>query len=211
MASNSILAEIASFGTAAAEGGGVKTFVNVYHVQRTSPSGTLNKVNVEAGFNTAITPSVLAALSIDYTQTYNTIRMLDDALDLASTVIRSGVGARTGDRLPDFAAACLRQYTATRGRFARGSKHFGPVAELDTLGDTLVSGALTRFRAIGTAIVAGFTDSDGNVWQSVVVSRLPPAQYRVNPTTIRSYQITGTLLNLTVGTMKRRKVRSLAS
>lgn len=211
MASNSILAEIAAFGTAAAEGGGVKTFVNVYHFQRTSPSGTLVKANVEAGFNSSITPPTLAALSVDYTQTYNTCRMLDDALDLAITVPRTGVGARTGDRLPDFASACLRLYTATRGRFARGSKHVGPVAESDTLGDTLVSGALTRFRAIGTYIVSGFTDSDGNVWQSVVVSRLPPAQYKINPCTIRSYQVTSTLLNLTVGTMKRRKVKSLAS
>ena len=176
MASNSILCELAANGTAAAEGGGVKTFVNVYHFQRTSPSGTLDKAHIEASFNSTITPPTLAALSVDYTQTYNTVRMLDDALDLAITVPRSGVGAITGDRLPDFASACLRLYTATRGRFARGSKHFGPVAESDTLGDTLVSGALTRYRAIGTYIVTGFTDSDGNVWKSVVVSRLPPAQ-----------------------------------
>ena len=211
MASTSILAEISAFATAVAEGGGVKTFVNVYQFQRTSPAGTLDKSHVESAFNTAINPSVLAALSIDYTQVYDTVRMLDDALDIPTVVVRSGVGARTGQRLPDFNAATLRLNSATRGRFARGSKHYGPVAESDSLGDALEAAAVTRFKAIGTAILAGFTDSDGNVWLPVVVSRKAPAQYKTNPCVIRSYQITSTVLNSTLGTMRRRKVRSLAA
>lgn len=212
MASTSLCCEIAMLAVSASEGGGVKNFANVFHFQRTSPSGTLNKTNVEAAFNTAITPSILAALNLDYTQTMDTIRMIDDAMDPVVAVTRSGVGGRSGGRLPDFAAATIRMNSATRGRFARGSKHFGPLAISDTAGDVELSpGAITRFTAIGTAILAGFTDSDGNVWLPVILSRKPPAQYRVNPVTLVTYQCTATILNKTVGTMRRRKVKSLAA
>lgn len=211
MASNSLCAEIVATGTAAAEGGGVKTFVNVYHFQRTSPSGTLDKAHVESVFNSGVMAPVLAALSVDYTQVHNSVRMIDDPFDIPTVVTRSGVGAIANDRLPDFNAAVLRMYSATRGRFARGSKHYGPVAESDTLGDTLISAALTRFRAIGTAVLAGFTDSDGNVWQAVILSRKPPASYTPPTVNLVTYRCVSTLVNLTVGTMKRRKVKSLAA
>lgn len=212
MASNSWCAEITMLATAAAAGAGVKNFANVYHFRRTSNGGTLVKANVEAAFYAAISPSILAALSVDYTQIGDSCRMIDDALDSPIFVVRSGVGARTGDRLPDFAAATIRLYTATRGRFARGSKHFGPIAESDSLGDAEVTPTqITRLRAIGTAMLAGFTDSDGNIWKLVVLSRKPPAQYAVNPTTLVTYECTSTLVNLTLGTMRRRKVPSLAS
>jgi len=212
MASNSIIAEISMLAVAAAEGGGVKNFANIYHFQRTSPSGTLNKSHVEAEFNTAITPSILAALGVDYTQTFDTVRMVDDALDPAIAVARTGVGARSGLRLPDFSAVTIRLNTATRGRFARGSKHFGPIAQSDCIGDTALSPtAIARFQTIATAILTGFTDADGNVWLPIILSRVPPAQFKVNPVIYQSYQINAAVVNLTIGTMHRRKVPSLAA
>jgi hypothetical protein len=212
MASNSLCAEISMLGIAAAEGAGVKKFANVFHFQRTSPSGTLDKGHVESMFNTVIVPPILAAISVDYTQTYTNVRMVDDALDPTTTVTRTGVGGRSGNRLPDFASFCIQMKSATRGRFARGSKHFGPIAVSDTLGDTEITPTtITRLNAIVTVLLAGFTDSDGNVWQGVILSRKPPAQYAINPTTLVTYRNTACVVNLTIGTMRRRKVPSLAA
>lgn len=212
MASTSVCVEIATLAVAASEGGGVKNFANIYHFRRPSPTGTLNKANVETAFNTAITPSVLAALSIDYTQTMDNVRMIDDALDPILSVTRSGVGGRGGERLPDFCAVGMRMNSATRGRFARGSKHYGPIAESDSIGDVFLNpAAIARFQAIAAAVLAGFTDSDGNLWQPVILSRKPPAQYLTNPVTLVTYPCIACIVNKTIGIMKRRKVRSLAA
>lgn len=201
--------QIVSYGYATAIGGGVKNFINVYYFRRTGTGNPLVKANIEAAFQTAIMSKVLAAVSVSYTQIQNTVRFIEDALDPPIGFAEVGVGAIAGDRAPDFVAVTLQLRTMVRGRFARGSKHYGPIAESDTLGDTLVAGAVTRFNAIGTALTTGFTDADANTWFPSVVSNKPPAQYKVNPVTLIANDVTSTLLNKSMGTMRRRKIRTV--
>lgn len=202
-------AQVVAYGVSASQGGGTKNIVNVFNFQRTTDVNPLSKTNIEGAFNTAIMTPMLAALSVDYTQTHVTVRFIDDALDAPASVTRAGVGAIAGERLPDYNAAVVQLKTSLRGRRYRGSKHFGPIAESDTDGDLLVPAAQTRFNTLGTAIVTGFTDADGNVWKSTIVSSMPPAQYKVNPTTVVATIVISKVLNKSVGTMRRRKVKTV--
>jgi hypothetical protein len=166
-------------------------------------------VNIAAAFQTAIMTPVLAALSDLYTQDRNTVRFFDDALDPPISFTETGVGAITGEREADYVSVCVQLKTGVRGRQYRGSKKYGPIGELQVDGDLLVAGSVTLFEAVGEAIVAGFTDSDGNIWASVIKSSKPPAQYRDNPTYVIATQVTSYLLNKTTGTMRRRKARTV--
>src|ERR1700681_4120147 len=96
--------------------------------------------DIENKFQAAIGAKVLLALSIDYAQTNTLIRFLDDALDLAVSFTEAGVGNVALPRAPDYVTSCLRFYTATRGKFARGKKYYSPIATAGIVGDVL-SGA----------------------------------------------------------------------
>ena len=204
--------EIVSQAYAVARGGGVKNFFNIYHFRRTTTANPLVRANVQTAFQTAIMAPVLAALNVDYTQTGNTLRFFEDPTDAPITVSQTGVGAIAGDRLPDFSAVVVQLKTGVRGKAGRGSKHYGPIAESDTTGDDLVTGSVTRFDAVGAAIVAGFTDSDGNIWVPGLkgAKRIgSPAQYIIAPTTTVWTDVTSSLLNKSLGTMRHRKIKTV--
>jgi len=201
--------EIVSYGYATAIGGSTKNIVNVYNFMRLSDPATPNKTHIESQFQTDIMTPVLAALSVSYTQMFNTVRFFDDALDAPASFTEAGVGAITGDRLPDFSAVTIQMKTGLRGKSYRGSKHYGPIAESDTLGDTLVAGAVTRFTNVYNAVVAGFTDSDGNTWYPVIKSSKPPAQYKINPCVVVANIVSSARLNKSLGTMRRRKIKTV--
>jgi len=206
--------EIVSQAFAVADGGGVKNIFNVYHFRRTSVVPVLTKAAVEAIFQTSIMTPVLAAVNEDYTQTQVTIRWFEDATDPPVAFTETGIGLRTGERLPDFNAAVIQLKTLARGKGGRGSKHYGPITEGDTTGDALNAATITRFTAIGNAIVNGFTDTNGNVWVPGLKAAERadfPAHYTSNPTTTVWTDITSMKLNKTLGTMKRRKVATLVA
>ena len=195
-------------GSIAAEGASVRNVEFVFHFKRTTNVHAVDKGHIAAAFQTAIGSVVLAALNIAYTQTANWVRFLDDALDSYQSTTEAGVGAITGDPLGDLVAVVLQLKTGMRGKSYNGSKHFAPASESDSIGNTINAGAQTNFNAIGTAIVAGFTDSDGNVWLPTIFSR-HLSQVRTNPTTVIANQVTSTLLNKTLGTMRRRKSKTV--
>jgi hypothetical protein len=202
--------EIIMKGSVLAEGGSAKNFANVFHFQRTTNVNPVNKAHIEASFQTNIATPILAALSLDYAQTTNSLRFLEDATDPYQDVTESTAGSITGERLPDYNAVVIRLYGNVRGKSARGSKHFGPLGESQSNGDTLVSSAVTLFQAVGAAIVAGFTDSDGNVWLPVILSR----KYSIlgtNPTTVKTFPVTSYMLNKTTGSMRRRKSKTVVA
>lgn len=204
--------EIVSQATAVARGGGVKNIFNVYHFRRTTTANPVVKANIQTAFQTSIMTPVLAAVNVDYTQSANTLRFFEDPTDAPVSTPQSGVGAISGDRLPDFSAVVIQLKTGARGKVGRGSKHYGPIAESDTTGDDLVAGSVTRFQTLGAAIVAGFTDSNGNVWVPGLKGAprlLSPAQYLVAPTTTVWTDIVSYLLNKSLGTMKRRKIKTV--
>jgi hypothetical protein len=205
--------EIVSKNFAVARGGGVKNFFNVYCFRRTTTTNVLNKTNIEGAFNTNVMGPILAFLNVDFTQVENTVRFFENPADAPVAVSRSGVGAISGDRLPDFNAAVIQLKTGTRGKNGRGSKHLGPIAESSTTGDDLTSGAVTLATAVGTAIVAGFTDSDGNAWIPGIkpAARIGlPWNYIFPLPTFFSWTDVGSfVVNKSLGTMKRRKIKTV--
>lgn len=205
--------EIVSQAYAVARGGSVKNFFNVYHFRRTTSTNTLNKANIQAAFQTNIMVPVIAALNVDYTQIQNTVRFFEDPGDSPIATSQAGVGAIAGDRLPDFNAAVIQLKSSTRGKTGRGSKHYGPISESDTTGDDLVAGAVTRFTTIGTAIIAGFTDANGNVWvpglKAAARGILPWHYVYPLPTITGWTDLTSFVVNKSLGTMKRRKIRTV--
>lgn len=201
--------QVAMQGSIAAGGSSAKTVVNLYHFRRTSLLNPVNKSNINTAFQTAIGDVVLLALQAAYTQQYNIIRFFDDALDFAAPYAQSGVGAIATARSPDYVNAVVRYKANVNSRSGKASNHYAPIAEADTDGDVLTSGAITRFTAIGDAVLAGFTDSDGNNWLPVVKSSKFGAQYKTNPTTVVTFPFVQRIVNHSLGIMKRRKPRSV--
>jgi len=195
--------------TSVARGGGTKNFVNVFHYRRTTIVNPVSKTNFFTGFNNNIVAAMVAALNEDWTGVNVMVRYYDDALDAYLPFTITSVGAITGQRAPDYVAATIQLKTAVRGRFARGSKHFGPITESDTTGDVLTAPSIALFSALGTAMVTPFTDSDGNIWQMQIRSSKAPAQYKVNPVTIVANDVVSMVLNHSLGTMRRRKVKTV--
>jgi hypothetical protein len=194
-------------GIITAGGASSKTVTNIFHFRRTSTINPINKANINTSFQADIGDVILAALQADYTQQYNIIRFFDDALDFAAPYAQSGVGAIATTRLPDCTAAVVRYKANINSRSGRSSNHYTPIAEADTTGDVLTAGAITRFTAVGDAVVLGFGDSDGNNWEPVVKSSKFGAQYKTNPTTVVTFPILQRVVNPLVGTMRRRKAR----
>jgi len=201
--------EIIARGVLAANGAASKNVANVFNFRRVSGATTPAKANIEVAFQTAIMDKVLLAVSADYAQDGNALRWLDDATDPPVTFPEIGVGALATDRMPGYNAVVVQLHTAIKGKSGRGSKHFAGVVEASTTGDVLTGGGVTLWQTVATALNAGFTDSDGNQWRLGINSHKPPAQWLVNPVTIVWNDVTSTLLNLTLGTMRRRKVRTV--
>lgn len=203
--------EIAMLGYSVARGGSTKNLANVYQFYRTNAINPRVKANVEAAFQASIGAAVLAALSVDYTQTNTTIRWIDDGTDAPVSFTEVGVGAIAADRLPDHVCATVRMKSGMRGIASRGSKHYGPIGEDDTTGDCLKTTPLARFNSIAAAILLGFTDSDGNVWVPILVSRVVRTHpiFNANPTSFVWSQVVSAGANKSLGSMKRRKIKSV--
>lgn len=208
--------EIIAQATVVAGGGDVKSIENVYQFRRQGVVAPTSKSMIEAAFQSNIQSLVNSALSVDYTQTNNLVRFLDDATDPYQAFAESGVGGITGGRGSNLEAVCLRLKTAQRGRSAHGSKHYSPLGESSYAKDVLTSGAVTNFHLVGAAIVAGFTDAAGNLWKACIVSKRPKdpsagSQLSSNPTTIVYFPVTSYILDSSIGSMRHRKIRTLTA
>lgn len=203
-----LTAEIVHTGTIVAGGGEAKNVANVYYFQRLTNIDPWSNTAIANEFIADILPVVCAALSVDFVSTGVACRNIDDALDNPVFVADTTAGAITGEHMPDFNSVMLLMRTNRRGRSYRGRKHYGPIAKSDVIEDVLVAGAVTRFDAISTAIIAGFTDANGNTFVPVVFSR-SISQSSVNPTNIITSDVTAILLNKSIGTMRRRKIKTV--
>ena len=201
-----LYAQVSMLATVVARGGEVKNVANVYNFRRTGAVLPRVKSQVDTAFQAAIAVPVLAALDVDYTQVQNVVRWLDDATDMAVAFPHANVGGVAGQRYDNFTAAFILMRTTSRK--TRGSKHYSPLAETTVNGDEIVAGDLPLFQAIADAILAGFTDAGGNVWQSTIVNT-KNAIFGVNPTLFGDSLVTSVAVRKTVGTMRRRKVRGV--
>lgn len=193
-----------------ARGGRAVPYINIFHFGRSTPLLAISQAHIESAFQAAIGAKMLLALNVDYTQLTTSVRFFQNPLEAPFFVTEAGVGAIAGDRLPDFCSAVIQLKSGIRGKPYRGSKHFGPVSESDTTGDALTAPALTRFQTLGAAIIAGFTDSDGNHWLPGLKGGVrvgSPAQYVFIPTTTVWTDLNAYLVNGVLGTMRRRRAR----
>ena len=203
--------EIIQSGIVAAKGSSVKNSVIVSHWMRSAGTVAPNSANVESAYQAAIAIPITNALNNRYSQTFNTCRVINDVLYLATQVSRAVAGQVTGDSMPTFNSAFLLLRTAFRGKSFRGAKKLFPLSESDTTGSTadlLNAGALTNFGAIASAIIAGFTDSDGNIWVPIVLSK-KLSLLKKNPVTINGATVISVLINKRVGRMRKREVASV--
>lgn len=200
--------EIVLRGNIAAGGSNSKPSFSVYHYRRTALTAPVVKANVATAFIAAVCVPLMAAMNAAYTAQGILIRVLDDALDPYNVNTYAGVGAIATDRMPCENAVKMGLVTLVRSRNFMGSKHYAPLSEADTTGDILTGTGLANWQAVQAALLAGFTDSDGNVWVLEVVSK-SLSVLDVNPTNIQSYDVVNVTLNKTIGVMRRRRVRSV--
>jgi hypothetical protein len=199
--------EVGMLGVIAADPSISKNIANIYQFRRLAVVAPPSKAEINTAFQASIGAAVLAALNVDYTQTFNTVRFFDNAIDPAQEFVQAGVGAIAGERQPDYVTATVRLKASIRSRSGRGRKSYSPITEADTTGDNLTAGAKTRFDTVAAAILAGFTDASGNIWKPVIKSSKPPAQYTVNPVTLAVYDVISATANINLGILKRRKVK----
>jgi len=199
-------AQVTMRATSVARGGEVKNIANVYNFYRASTVAPRVKSEVDAAFQAGIGAAVLAFVNVDYTQLDNTVRWLDDATDAPQVFTHANVGGGTGMREDNFTAGYVLLRTTSRK--TRGSKHYSPIGENQVDGDVLVAGSVTLLEAIATAILAGFTDASGNVWQSAIVNT-QNGIFGVNPTLFGHSLVVQAVARTSTGTMARRKVRGV--
>jgi len=198
------ICEIVVRGRMAAGGSSSTPAINVWHWRRTALSSTLTKSRINTAFQAAIVAAHLAAANVRYTPSSLTIRMIEDAVDFPTPFTVAGVGAIATAGSPSDAAIVLYLQTGLRGRKYRGYKHLAGCSEADTTEDVLTGAGLGRWQAIQAAVLAGFTDADGNIWVPSVVS--PSESYfKDNPTTVIANDATAVSLDTVVGTMRKRK------
>jgi len=176
---------------------------NVWHFQRPTLTPALSMVNVEAAFQTAIQLAVLDLLSVSYVQTTTEVRCIDDASMQYTVVSRAQTGTVTGDSLPSGNTVNVIFRSGLRGNDTHGGKKFGPIAESSTTLDQLNAGAQTDWTAFMATVLAGFTDSDGNVWKPFILNR-STSQLSVNPTRVMYQLIQSAAYNIPLGFMRKR-------
>lgn len=209
IATTSILtAEITLEGTSAAAGGSAKNILNVFHYRRTATAVDASKTSLKTIFLASVVPAIVAGLNVRALFSSIGVRWVDDAMDAKMAFAISQAGAVAGDSHPNYVAGTIQLKTAIRSRSGIGSKHFGPLSESDGVGDVFTGAGLTRFQAIRDVLDDALVDADGNNWVPCVLSRTL-SQLEINPTTVVRNDITSAILNVSFGSMRRRKVRTV--
>ena len=203
--------EVVVRGDIASGGSNGRPTFNVFHFQRSTLTADINKANVDTAFQAAIGAKIILALNNRWSQAHNSVRCIDDANDPYLTVAHVNVGAVSGDGLNTLLCAYLLARSTLRKGSFRGAKRFGPLSESDCSAgtdDVLNAGAITKFTAIATAWLAGFTDAGGDVWTPVVFSRLS-SQIKKNATSVVATTISQILVRKSLGRMKVREVHQV--
>lgn len=198
------VAEVVTLATQAAGGSSITPSINVFHFKRQTTINVLSKVALKNIFVANIITPLLAAINIRYTLSNITIRWIDDATDAPAYFANAAVGAIGADSLPSDDAVFFYYKTGLRGRNFRGGKHFSPASEADTTQDILTGAGLGRWQTLQTALAASLTDANGNIWNPCVFSR-DLSEIDINPTRVEANIVTQVLLDLNIGTMRRRR------
>jgi len=203
-----LIAQLILKGTLAAGGSSSKNIAANFYYQRIVGGVASDKAALSAAFLAGPYAAMLAAFNQAWSLGTSNIRFLDDALDPTVTTALAGAGAIATDRMPSYNAIFMLLQTGVRGKRFRGSKHFAAGNEADTTGDILSGAGLGRWQAVQTAILAPLVDGVGVTWNPCIVS-FSLSQVKTNPTSVTWNPITAVILDLTVGTMRKRKVKTV--
>jgi hypothetical protein len=206
---NLVNAEIIMQGVAAAAGSNAVNIANVFHFRRIATVVNANKAQMEAAFQAAIALPILAALNVRYTQTFTSVRFLNDPMDQAQLFPRAIAGSIAGDSMASLDTAFVLLRTGFKGRSFRGRKFLSPMSEADTTAtsDVFNAAAIARLTTAMNAMFGGFTDASPNTWVLQVYSRLLD-EFVVKPVVV-SYDVNQVALNKRIGRLKRREVKSV--
>lgn len=209
-ATQQLVVEVQMQGLVTAGGSSNKNANFIFHFRRPSAATAINKAAVETQFQATVGAAILAALNNRYTQTFNQVRVVNDAQDPFLVVTETGVGAVTGDSMPMDLQLFILGRSALRGKSFKGGKKLFPLSEADTTApntDILNTAALARFTAVSAAWLAGFTAA-GDVFTPVILSRTL-SQLKTNPTTVVATDMIQPLVNKRLGRNKKHEVKSV--
>lgn len=198
--------ELVHTGEIAAGGGNSEKSVNVWHYKRTAFVLPVDKAAVYTAWKAAIGDKIILALSERYVSQNVKIRIIDDPEDKFSIHAFTDPGAVAGESLPSHHCVLMNLHTATRGRYAQGRKFFSPIAEADHEDDVLDASGIALWATVKTAVLAGFTDTTGNVWKSTIVSKFY-SELTTSPAYIESYQVNEVVVNKTLAILTGRRSR----
>lgn len=182
--------------------------VSVWHFARTTTVNPCVPANVAAAFATWYSGNLLSAQCDTFTLAEVGARMLDDPTSLEGISTVGDPGGNEDDLYAADTAVYFQLVTGLRGRSFLGSKHIGAPGESQITNGLLAGAGLTGWQAVQTAIgllsTTGFTDSDGNVWKLIVLSKSLSTLDTIPPT-LKYTAVTSVLLNKRIGTMGRRR------
>lgn len=204
------IAQILLKGVLSATGATSKNVQTTFYYRRTSIVTPPTKIALSNAFLAGPYAAFLAAANASYGNGTSNIRWFDDALDPTVTTVLAGVGAISTDRATSFNAVFMSLKTGVRGRKYQGSKHFPGLNEIDTTMDLLTGAGLARWQTLQTALATPLTDATGNTWNPCVVT-LNGSVFKKNPTSITYNDITQIVMDLDIGTMRKRKVKTVLS
>lgn len=202
--------QIVTVGTQATGGSSVTPSINVWYYKRTTTAVSADKAALAAAFSTAVLVPLVAAMNIRYAVNAMLVRNVDDVTDIPMRVASALVGAIATDSLPSDDAVYFRLYTLLRGKNYRGGKHFSPASEIDTTNDLLTGAGLARWQGLKAAMALTITDATPNTWNPVVLSA-SLSQIKRNPTTVVATPISSVVLDANIGTMRRRRSRTVTA
>jgi hypothetical protein len=212
VADNKLLhAEIILHGTIASGGSSVVNTVTTFHYRRNAVVVPANKPALDTAFQAAIVVPLAAMLNNRWTQLRNTVRLINDPLDVATVFAHAAVGAIAGDSMPTEAVGKLLLRTGFRGQNYRGFKVVGPMSESDATAafeDVWNAATIARFTTWRTALITPLVDGSPNTWTLEIVSR-DLSQLEELPVNVESADVNEILLNKRITRSKRRLVKSV--
>lgn len=215
---NPFFAEVIIRGEATATGGTVKPILNVFHFRRLTNSSPADFVQFLANFTTLFQEPILNTLNSRYNLIQTECRPMDDpAAATAIQPVNDSAALGNAASAYDLLSAVVYQMkTGFRGRSFKGSKHFSGLDEGQVTGDELTAAAVTAtwdaLTAAFVSAIAGISDGSGNTFYPIILS---PTLSSIGPTDIPGVftgaDVNGVVLNLTIGTMRRRKEKTVTN
>jgi hypothetical protein len=195
-------------GTVTETGGSGKNIFNVFtYFQNPNQPGPPTAVAVANQFLAAVWAAFAPLISVAWTPTATMCRYLDITTNPLLAANAPMGGGKALPRLPSQQAVVTPFRTVLRGKNYRGSKHWGPIDTASVTSDELTAAAVTAWTAqlpnLSNNITVG-----GQTFSPCVVSR-SLSQLARDPVTINGAAIATVLLNKTIGTMRRRKERTV--